>query len=89
MFLFKAAPQPRSIGSNRIAKVTVTIGDMEPVETHWASAFASGPAPNVRDVTIIVKEPLAHFRRDFAAANIPLYDFNPWQLRYVRPQPIQ
>lgn len=62
---------------------------MEPVETHWASAFASGPAPNVRDVTIIVKEPLAHFRRDFAAANIPLYDFNPWQLRYVRPQPIQ
>lgn len=61
--------------------------EIEPVETRWASGFASGPAPNVRDVTIVVKEPLAHFRRDFSRGNVPLYDFDPRFLKYMRPQP--
>ncbi len=48
---------------------------IDPVETRWASAYASGPAPNVRDVTIIVEEPLAHLRRDFEARNVRLSQF--------------
>jgi hypothetical protein len=45
---------------------------MEPVETRWASAFASGPPATVRDVTIVVKEPLAHLRREFDARGVQL-----------------
>jgi hypothetical protein len=63
--------------------------NIEPVETRWASAFASGPPPTVRDVTIIVEEPLAHFRRDFATSSFRLYDFTDPAVRYLRPDPIQ
>jgi hypothetical protein len=45
---------------------------IEPIETRWASAFASGPPPTVRDVTIVVEEPLAHLRRDFEARGLQL-----------------
>ncbi len=45
---------------------------IEPIETRWASAFASGPPPTVRDVTIVVEEPLAHLRRDFEARGVQL-----------------
>lgn len=57
-----------------------------PVETRWASAFASGPPPNVRDVTIIVEEPLAHFRRDFEASGVPLNEFAFPSDRYLHPE---
>jgi hypothetical protein len=48
---------------------------IDPVETRWASAYAAGPTPTVRDVTIVVEEPLAHLRRDFAAQDVHLEDF--------------
>ncbi len=48
---------------------------IDPVETRWASAYAAGPTPNVRDVTIIVEEPLVHLRRDFEAQDIRLDQF--------------
>jgi hypothetical protein len=51
-----------------------TLG-IEPVETRWASAYGSGPAPIVRDVTILTEEPLAHFRRDFETTGVRLDDF--------------
>lgn len=60
--------------------------EIEPVETRWASGFAASIAPKVPDVTIIVKEPLAHFRRDFAAGNVPLDDFLAW-FRYLSRKP--
>jgi hypothetical protein len=63
--------------------------EIEPVETRWASGFAASIRPNVRDVTIIVKEPLAHFRRDFAAGNVPLDDFDPAWFKYRTKHPIQ
>jgi hypothetical protein len=61
--------------------------NIEPVETRWASAYAAGPPPTkpVRDVTIIVEEPLAHFRRDFEATGIPLNEFSPFD-RYLHPE---
>ena len=46
--------------------------NIEPIETRWASAFASGPPPTVRNVTIVVEEPLAHLRRDFEARGVQL-----------------
>lgn len=61
--------------------------EIEPVETRWASGFASIVPPKVRDVTIIVKEPLAHFRRDFSG-DLQLYDYG-WLPRYLTPHPIQ
>ena len=48
---------------------------IDPVETRWASAYAAGPTPNVRDVTIIVEEPLVHLRRDFEAQDVQLDQF--------------
>jgi hypothetical protein len=63
--------------------------NIDPVETRWASAYAAGPAPfvPVRDVTIIVEEPLAHLRRDFEAHGVHLDEFNPWLK--VGPPPVQ
>jgi hypothetical protein len=61
--------------------------NIDPVETRWASAYAAGPPPNVRDVTIVVEEPLAHLRRDFEAQNIRLEDFAYPSVR-VGPVPI-
>lgn len=58
---------------------------IEPVETRWASAFAFGPTPTVRDVTIVVEEPLAHFRRDFEARGVPLNEFA-FPDRYLHPE---
>jgi hypothetical protein len=49
--------------------------NIDPVETRWASAYASGPAPNVRDVTIIVEQPLAHLHRDFEERDVQLDQF--------------
>jgi hypothetical protein len=49
--------------------------NLNPIETRWASSYASGPVPNVPDVTIVVKEPLAHLRRDFEARGIRLSAF--------------
>lgn len=49
--------------------------NMDPVETRWASAYASGPPPTVRDVTIIVERPLTHLRRDFEARDVHLDQF--------------
>jgi hypothetical protein len=48
--------------------------NIDPVETRWASAYAAGPPPTkrVRDVTIVVEEPLAHLRRDFEAHDVGL-----------------
>lgn len=46
--------------------------NIEPIETRWASAFASGPPPTVRNVTIVVEEPLAHVHRDFEARSVQL-----------------
>jgi hypothetical protein len=48
---------------------------IDPVYTRWASAFAAGPPPTVRDVTIVVEEPLAHLRRDFEAHDVQLDQF--------------
>jgi hypothetical protein len=56
------------------------------IETRWASAYASGPAPNVRDVTIIVEEPLTHLRRDFEARNIQLNQFTSQPVGTVPPR---
>ncbi len=61
--------------------------DIEPVETRWASGYAASMAPIVRDVTIIAKEPLAHFRRDFAG-DLELYD-DRWLPRFPAPPAIQ
>ena len=57
------------------------------METRWASAYAAGPPPTkpVRDVTIIVEEPLAHFRRDFEVQGVSLNEFNPFD-RYLHPE---
>jgi hypothetical protein len=61
--------------------------NINPIETRWASAYAAGPAPNVRDVTIIVEEPLAHMRRDLEARGVRLSDFViPSNVRGVPPQ---
>jgi hypothetical protein len=49
--------------------------NIDPVETRWASAYAAGPAPFVRDVTIVVEEPLAHLRRNFEAHDVQLDQF--------------
>ncbi|MGP0073638.1 MAG: hypothetical protein ACLPWF_17115 [Bryobacteraceae bacterium] len=61
---------------------------IEPVETRWASAYAAGPPPTepVRDVTIIVEEPLAHFRRDFEAQGVPLNEFTFPSFHYLHPE---
>jgi hypothetical protein len=48
---------------------------IDPIETRWASAYASGPSPTVRDVTIMVEEPLEHLRRDFQASGVHLDEF--------------
>jgi hypothetical protein len=61
--------------------------NIDPVETRWASAYASGPPPNVRDVTIMVEEPLAHLQRNFEAQNIRLEQFAYPSVR-VGPAPI-
>jgi hypothetical protein len=45
---------------------------INPIETHWASAYAYGPPLTVRDVTILTEEPLVHLRRDFAVNSVPL-----------------
>jgi hypothetical protein len=44
--------------------------NIDPVETRWASAYAAGPPADVRDVTIIVEEPLTHSRRDIEARGL-------------------
>lgn len=49
--------------------------NIDPIETRWASAYAYGPTPTVRDVTIIVEEPLAHVRRDFETRDVNLEQF--------------
>ncbi len=46
--------------------------NIDPVETRWASAYAAGPPPEVRDVTIVVEEPLVHLRRDIEARGVSL-----------------
>jgi hypothetical protein len=61
--------------------------NIDPVETRWASAYASGPPPNVRDVTIVVEQPLAHLRRDFQVQNVRLDEFAYPSVR-VGPAPI-
>ncbi len=61
---------------------------LNPIETRWASAYAYGPPPSVRDVTIVAEEPLAHLRRDFEASGIRLSDFVVPPTRYnAPPQP--
>lgn len=49
--------------------------NLDPIETRWASAYAAGPSPIVRDVTIVAEEPLAHLRRDFEAQGVQLNEF--------------
>jgi hypothetical protein len=61
--------------------------NIDPIETRWASAYASGPAPNVRDVTIVVEEPLAHLRHDFSASDVRLDEFAYSPLK-VGPAPV-
>ena len=46
--------------------------NIDPVETRWSSAYAAGPPADVRDVTIIVEEPLAHLRRDIEVRDVHL-----------------
>lgn len=62
--------------------------NIDPVETRWASAYASGPPPTVRDVTIIVEEPLAHLHRDIEARNVQLDEFAVSPVK-VGPSPVQ
>ncbi len=51
--------------------------NIDPMETRWASAYAAGPPPTerVRNVTIVVEEPLAHLRHDLEAHDVALDDF--------------
>jgi hypothetical protein len=51
--------------------------DIEPVQTRWASTYASGPTPIVEDVTIVTEEPLAHLRRDFKMRDVQLVQSAP------------
>jgi hypothetical protein len=57
---------------------------IDPVETRWASAYAAGPAPIVRDVTIITEAPLAHLRRDFEAPGVHLDELAYPTVHYLR-----
>jgi hypothetical protein len=59
---------------------------LNPIETRWASAYAYGPPPTVRDVTIVAEEPLAHLRRDFEARSVRLSDFVVPPTRYLDPR---
>jgi hypothetical protein len=59
---------------------------LNPIETRWASAYAYGPPPTVRDVTIVAEEPLTHLRRDFEASGIRLNDFVVPPVRYLAPR---
>jgi hypothetical protein len=59
---------------------------IEPIEANWASAFASGPAPTVRDVTIVTEEPRAHFRRDFEETGVRLNEAGDPSVRYLHPE---
>jgi hypothetical protein len=58
---------------------------LNPIETRWASAYAYGPPPTVRDVTIVAEEPMAHLRRDFEAPGVRLSDFVVPPARYGTP----
>jgi len=44
---------------------------INPIEAHWS---VSAP-PRTTEVTIVMKEPIAHFRRDFEIHNVHLPDF--------------
>ena len=43
---------------------------LAPIESGWTSAPLTA-----REVTIIVKEPLAHFRRDFEFSGVHVEDY--------------
>ncbi|MBC8166491.1 MAG: hypothetical protein H7Y20_11545 [Bryobacteraceae bacterium] len=53
--------------------------NIAPIETRWASTEIPRPEqPNdAREVTIVSKEPLAHFRRDFEILNVDLRQYAP------------
>jgi hypothetical protein len=61
---------------------------IDPIDVRWASAYASGPSPTVRDVTIMVEEPLEHLRRDFQASGVRLDEFA-YSPDKVGPAPVQ
>jgi hypothetical protein len=63
--------------------------NIEPVETRWASAFASGPPPTVHDVTIVVKEPLVHLRRELEARGVRLDELAFSSVHYLPNPPIR
>ena len=44
---------------------------LNPIESHWGL----GAPASARDVTIVLKEPVAHFRRDFEFRGVHLADF--------------
>ena len=43
---------------------------LQPVETRWASAYTSTKPLDTREVTISLKEPVAHVRRDFELTGV-------------------
>jgi hypothetical protein len=47
---------------------------LNPVETRWASAYTATKPLEVREVTISLKEPIAHVRRDLELTNVPVRD---------------
>ncbi len=48
---------------------------IDPIEARWAPAFLAGLKPSQREVTIVVKEPLSHVRRDMRIDEFRLTDF--------------
>jgi len=48
---------------------------LNPLQTRFAPAFVAGINPGRRDVTITVKEPLAHVRRDFQFEGFSMEQF--------------
>ena len=48
---------------------------IDPIEVRWAPAFLAGLTPSQREVTIVVKEPLSHVRRDMRIDEFRLTDF--------------
>jgi hypothetical protein len=48
---------------------------IDPIEVRWAPAFLGGLTPSQREVTIVIKEPLSHVRRDLRIDEFRLTDF--------------
>lgn len=55
-----------------------------PVELHWAPVYPIGPRPEIEELAIIVKNPVAHLRRYFELHDVRLADVAiPWRIQSV------